>query len=285
MGDCYRYGKGCLTNHWARISCGGLIVTFILALVAPTIARAEVEIIYFHAEYRDGVVLVEWETGPEVDLLGFFVTRSNSQFGIYARIDTLISPHGDETLGAVYNYTDRLISADTNYWYKLEAVQEFNLTTYSEAVQVITGPASAPTSTLASAPANTPTRTVVSPTGGTTPVRTSTPTATLQTTRTTAAVVGTASLSPTETILPEVTEIISPTTTLIPLPEITLQFPTPVTSLDASSEGAAKPQEKSSDEQRRDILKGIGRAFFLGFIALIWLVLGVWFYLTSRRVE
>jgi hypothetical protein len=69
------------------------------------------------------------------------------------------------------------------------------------------------------------------------------------------------------------------------LPEITFQFPTPVTNLDASSESAAKQPGKSSEEQGKDILRGIGRAFFLGFIALIWLVLGVWFYLTSRRVE
>jgi len=285
MGDYYRYAKGCLTNYWARISCGSLIVTLILALVATTAVRAEVEIIDFRAEYQDHAVLIEWETGPEVDMLWFFVSRSTSQFGIYAKISNQILPTGDEENGALYNFTDTLISDDTTYWYRLEAVQENNLTTYSGAVQVLTGPAHTPTSTQASALTNTPTGTVASSTGGTTPSTTSTPTATQRATRTTATVAGTASLSPTGATTPEVTETISPTTTLIPLPEVTLQFPTPVTNLDASSESAAKPQGKSSDEQRRDILKGFGRVFFLGFIALIWLVLGVWYYLTSRRVE
>jgi len=277
--------KGWLTNHWARIFRGSLIVTIILALGATTVVQAEVEILYFQAAYQDDVVLIEWETGPEVDMLGFFVTRSNEQFGTYSHISNLISPTGDEQIGAYYDFTDSLIANDTTYWYRLEAVQEGNLVTYSDRVQVPTGPAHTPTSTLASGPTNTPTTTNVPSTGDTTPTRSPIPTATLQATRVTTTVVGTATLSPTETMTPEVTEAISPTTTLIPLPEITLQFPTPVTNLDASSEGAAKPQGKSPDEQRRDVLRGIGRAFFLGFIALIWLVLGVWFYVTSRRVE
>ena len=260
-------------------------MTLILALVTATIAQAVVEILNFQAEYQDDTVLIEWETGPEVDMLWFFVTRSNEQFGTYKRISNQIAPTGDEELGAYYDFTDSLITNGTTYWYRLEAVQEGNLVTYSEKIQVDIGPAHTPTSTRTSALANTPTTTAVPSTGGTNPTRTSTPTATLLGTRVTATVAGTTSLSPTETTIPEATEAISPTTTLIPLPEVTLQFPTPVTNLDASSESAAKPQGKSPEEQRGDTLRRIGRAFFLGFIVLIWLVLGVWFYLTSRRAE
>jgi hypothetical protein len=285
MGDYLRYTKGCPTNHWARISCGGLIVTLILALVATTFVQAQVEIIVFRAEYQDDAVLIEWETGPEVDMQGFFITRASSQFGEYKKISNQIPHTGDETSGALYNYTDSLIAHDTTYWYRLEAVQENNLTTYSDRVQVVTGPAHTPTSTLTPALTNTPTRTTASSSGGAISTRTSTPTATLQVIRMTPTVARTTSISPTGTTTPEVTETISTTTTLIPLPEITLQFPTPVTNLDASSEGAAKPQGKSAEEQSKDILRGIGRAFFLGFIVLIWLVLGVWYYITSRRVE
>jgi hypothetical protein len=82
----------------------------------------------------------------------------------------------------------------------------------------------------------------------------------------------------------EATATFSPTTTLIPLPEITLQFPTPVARLDISSEGS-EVKEDPSEQQRRNILSALTRAIFIGFIGLIWLVLAIWFYISSRRVE
>jgi hypothetical protein len=68
------------------------------------------------------------------------------------------------------------------------------------------------------------------------------------------------------------------------LPEITLQFPTPVANVDISSEGF-EMKEDPSEKQRSNILSAIKRAIFIGFIALIWLILAAWFYISSRRVE
>lgn len=250
------------------------------------IAQAEVEIHNFRGAFQDNAVVLEWETGAEIDLLGFIVSRSNEQFGNYSPLSNQIPHTGDAELGGYYIFTDTSISSETTYWYQLQAVQVGNLVTYSDRVRVVTGQLLAPTSTLVSTPTRTPTATEFSPTSVEAfPTGTSPPTASLLVTRTPTTSAGTALFTPTGTTTPEVTEAISATTTLIPLPEITLIFPTPATNLDISSEGSAKIQGDSSEDQRKDILKGIGRAFFLGFIVLIWLVLGVWIYLASRRVE
>jgi hypothetical protein len=244
-----------------------------------------VEIYYFQAKFRDEVVILEWETGPEVDMLGFFVTRSNAQYGGYARISNLIPNKGDESAGAYYNFTDPLISNDTPYWYRLEAVETGNRVTYSSLVYIVTGSVRSPTATttLVSTPTSSPTATGFF--AALNPTSTASPTATRVPGTITATPPVPASFTPTVAPIPEATATLSSTLTLVPLPEITLQFPTPITNLDISAEGSAKAQGISPDQQRRNILLAIGRVIFLGFIALIWLILAVWFYLASRRVE
>lgn len=261
-----------------------------MALFVTTIARAAVEFRYFRAEFLNDVVVLDWATDFEVDLNGFFVTRSDAQNGTYTHISNLFPSEGDAEIGANYAFTDEFISSDTTYWYRLEAVDNNNQVTYSESVRVVTGTVPTPTATnttsaLVSTPESNPTATGVFSTGPTLPARTSTPTAPLLPGAVTATVPGRVTLTPMDTATLEATETLSATATLVPLPEITLQFPTPVANLDISSEGSDTKQEDHTEQQRKNILRAIERALFIGFIALIWIVLAVWFYVSSRRVE
>jgi hypothetical protein len=274
----------------ARILRSSLFFSIILALFGTSVARADVDIIYFRGAYLNDVVVLEWETDFETNLNGFFVTRSDTQNGTYTRISELIPGEGDEGFGSTYEFIDEFILNDTLYWYRLEAVDTDNRVTYSELVQVITGTAHTPTATGATtALAITPSG---SPPAQTTPARTTTPTVPLLPGAATATFAGpllrtptgAVTLTPMATAPLEATATFSPTTTLIPLPEITLQFPTPVARLDISSEGS-EVKEDPSEQQRRNILSALTRAIFIGFIGLIWLVLAVWFYVSSRRAE
>lgn len=74
-----------------------------------------------------------------------------------------------------------------------------------------------------------------------------------------------------------------PTPTLIPFPDITPEFPTPTRTAQALSllmrQSASGGLEKSQPESSMD------RFLSLGFVLLIWLLLGLWYYFSWREVE
>jgi len=74
------------------------------------------------------------------------------------------------------------------------------------------------------------------------------------------------------------TLVTSPTATLIPFPTITLEFP--ATALAAVPQSQPLQAETTAPQGR-----GFSRYLPLGFILLIWLILGVWFYFSSRSLE
>ena len=74
------------------------------------------------------------------------------------------------------------------------------------------------------------------------------------------------------------TLVTSPTATLLPFPTITLEFP--ATALAAVPQSQPLQAETTSPPGR-----GFSRYLPLGFILLIWLILGVWFYFSSRSLE
>jgi hypothetical protein len=76
-----------------------------------------------------------------------------------------------------------------------------------------------------------------------------------------------------------ITQVTSPTATLIPFPTITLEFP--ATALAAAPQSNSVQAETVSNQQDR----GFNRYLPLGFILLIWVLLGVWFYFSSRSLE
>jgi hypothetical protein len=70
----------------------------------------------------DGIEL-RWETASEVGSAGFHVWRSDAVDGSYERITTSLIPgQGNNSSGAVYNFTDKNYEGDATYYYRIEQV-------------------------------------------------------------------------------------------------------------------------------------------------------------------
>jgi hypothetical protein len=87
------------------------------------IVQAAVTLVSFKAFPGDQQVLLEWETASESEMLGFYITRSGQQNGIYTRLNTdFIFTRGSDLVGRVYQYEDLNLTNGQTYYYKLEAV-------------------------------------------------------------------------------------------------------------------------------------------------------------------
>lgn len=82
-----------------------------------------VELLYFRSVVGNGSVTLLWETASEIDTAGFNILRSESEDGVYAKInDALIPAQGGTTQGAAYSYVDNGVQNGGTYWYQLEDV-------------------------------------------------------------------------------------------------------------------------------------------------------------------
>ena len=266
-------------------------------------AQAAVIISSFTAAWMGNNVIVEWETASELETAGFYVQRSDSQNGVYIRITEFIVAKGDDISGASYYIIDSNVTSGNTYWYKLETI---DLNQESEYYPPVSAIPLIPTSTFTFTP---------SPTLAITPTETNFPTAThtqvqsipsatqlpptaypgpATATRppaqpTTPPVQPTQPLLPTP-VVPAATGVISPTTilsataTLIPLPEITLTFPAGgiVIQKHGTATITPAPTRQSAGVSGR---KPAGGVMLISVIVLIWILLGVWFYMSFRRVE
>jgi hypothetical protein len=83
-----------------------------------------VELASFRARGGDGEVLLEWETGSEIENLGFHLYRSASEEGSYVRITSSLIPGlGSSPAGAKYSYHDSGLTNGVTYYYKLEDIE------------------------------------------------------------------------------------------------------------------------------------------------------------------
>lgn len=254
-----------------------------LALATPYSVHAALDLLYFDGEGQDGAAFLEWETDTEVNVTGFHITRSNSENGTYTRISSFIPALGGSSHGSYYTYLDTDVTNGNVYWYQLEAVDVFNQSSFSEKIQILVGlQTPTPTSGVGTPLTASATPTEIAPAISSTPTRTPTQLPPGFPTSTSTPIV---TLSPTPEIIQEPTQEVSATTTLIPLPEITLQFPTPPTNRGDPVAGEAVVQKKSPENESKTVLATIGRVIFLGFIILVWVVLAVWFYVSARRLE
>ncbi len=73
----------------------------------------------------DGCIRISWETGSEIDLVGFYLFRAEKSSGPYMLISNLI-PAGapSQTQGAAYVFEDRGLDQGKEYYYRIEAVME-----------------------------------------------------------------------------------------------------------------------------------------------------------------
>jgi len=87
-------------------------------------AVTAVELASFTATAGESSVLLEWETGSEVDNLGFHLYRANSPDGPREKINSALIPGlGSSPEGARYRYLDRGVTNGRTYFYWLEDVE------------------------------------------------------------------------------------------------------------------------------------------------------------------
>ncbi len=82
-----------------------------------------VELLYFQVAGSGSGVTLVWETAAEIDSAGFNILRSESQDGVFEKINpALIPAEGGPTQGAFYTYVDSSAESGVTYWYKLQDV-------------------------------------------------------------------------------------------------------------------------------------------------------------------
>jgi hypothetical protein len=292
-----------------------LIVSLLTGLADR--ARAAVTLISFTATGREGYILVEWETASELDNAGFFVQTSDQEFGSYTRIGEFIFSQGDGLTGATYSYPDNAVTPGTVKWYKLESVANNQTSEFSSPASAVASQLSTtatntptPTATLTSTATHTPVPTETPSSGYPGPVTATSPYLGIPTTvspylavPTTVVPVQAATSTPdgsvnqpstpigdlgqSGTVLPQNQQFEIPDANaggdLLPLPEITIQFAensagTPDLNILANP-GLAKEDAQVGSSA------SWSRYGTLGFILLIWTLLGGWFWFTFRKIE
>ena len=131
---------------------------------------ANVTLVSFTATSTAGQpeVRIDWETKTQFGTLGFYILRSDSATGPWARVSDFIYSTGDDLTGAQYHWLDNTTALNHFYSYKLEEITP-NQPEFYGPITVIAGVLATNTPT--------PTRTRT-PTATSTPTRTPTPTAT-----------------------------------------------------------------------------------------------------------
>ena len=91
--------------------------------IPATLVPTAVELTSFTATAADSAVVLEWETGAEMNNLGFHLYRAPSAAGPYERITpNLIPGLGSSPSGARYRYLDSGLVNGVTYVYELEDV-------------------------------------------------------------------------------------------------------------------------------------------------------------------
>lgn len=266
----------------SRIFLIGLILLLTITFLTVNFTRAAVALLYFRGYSQVDGILLTWETEVEPDIQGFYIMRSDIENGNYERVSQFIPGLGSDTTGDYYTYIDSNVVGGVAYWYQLEMVDVNNLVTFSEKIRVFAGIYSSTPTVTATALLKSATPTFsqlaltatqgVSATSQVTPSPVETSTSIQETTSGFTEVV-------------TATAVVSATATLIPLPEITLQFPTAGANPESANAGTNTISESTSAERDQQLLVRLGRATILVLIVLVWAVLAGWFYISARRME
>jgi hypothetical protein len=88
------------------------------------VVATSVELVSFAARADDGAAELTWETGSELNNLGFHIYRSLSEEGSYERITAALIPGlGSSPQGARYSYRDSGLANGVTYYYELEDIE------------------------------------------------------------------------------------------------------------------------------------------------------------------
>ena len=249
-------------------------------------------------------VRIVWTTSSEVDNSGFFIQRSLQETSGFTRInsDDFIFSEVAFQGGWTYTYIDPNVTPGTVYWYEIEAVDLDDNSSFSDRYSVApTGQTSqntpgAPTSTSisgypgpgATEPYSTPTPNTYPGPGGTqAPAATNAAFATV-TPRLSTSTPATLPTSPQgATLIPgQPTPFVNinppsnpgATTTLVPLPALTMIFP-------AQQEAALLVTATPISSETSSVWATPQRLVPLGLIVMIWVILGAWFFYSQRTLS
>lgn len=294
-----------------------LIAAFVLLLSLLLIfsgllpARAAVTVAYFRALPGDANVVIEWGTQTEIDNVGFYINRSLQEAGPFQHVSSFIFSTGDGLTGDEYSFQDDAVQNGTTYYYQLEAIDTNNTSEFHGPVSAVPGQTATvtetPTDTLTTTTTSSPTATTASqgpyPAAATNTPRSAYPGPATNTPRATTGASQSVTTTPTSQAYPgpaTATSALTPTaqptatfipfnsaaeSTIVPLPSVTIEFPdaTPVAALSMIS------RSPNSGEMTKQGPSSPGRSLSsllpLAFIALIWIILGVWFYFSMRQMQ
>ncbi len=100
-------------------TAGGAVVNRIACWEAPT----AITLVSFEAKSIENHVKIAWETGAELDNMGFYVWRSTEENGTYTKLNGYLIPsQGGSSWGAQYSHEDFDIQPGTQYFYKLQDI-------------------------------------------------------------------------------------------------------------------------------------------------------------------
>ena len=109
------------------------------------LATTAVELLSFEALPADTAVDLEWQTGSELDNLGFHLYRSLSESGLWTRITpSLIPGLGSSPEGASYSFRDTALTNGVRYFYKLEDIDATSGSTFHGPVSATPSPSAQP---------------------------------------------------------------------------------------------------------------------------------------------
>ena len=87
-------------------------------------ATTAVELLSFEAHVGDAAVELRWETGSEVDNVGFYLYRATSEEGPFEPVNANVIPGlGSSPIGASYRYVDSGLLNGVTYFYELEDLE------------------------------------------------------------------------------------------------------------------------------------------------------------------
>jgi titin len=89
---------------------------------------------------QDGLVVVEWETATEIDLMGFHLYRADQPTAALQRLNTELIPSQSPggPVGAHYRFVDESVKPGKTYYYWLEDLDIYGTTTRHGPVSVTT---------------------------------------------------------------------------------------------------------------------------------------------------
>ena len=109
------------------------------------LATTAVELLSFEALPADTAVDLEWQTGSELDNLGFHLYRAFSEDGLWTRITSSLIPGlGSSPEGAFYSFRDTGLTNGVRYFYKLEDIDATSRSTFHGPVSATPSPSAQP---------------------------------------------------------------------------------------------------------------------------------------------